>query len=914
MNWTGRLSRRLRLLFHKDDVESELAEEVRLHVEMEVEELVRNGMDPASARHEAHRRLGGVERTKEWVRHERGGRVLEDLLTDVSYALRNLRRAPGFAATAIVMLAVGIGANTALFTAVNELLFVKVSVADPDGLVRLRWAGENDMVNRHEEWGYSAETAASEPMNASFSVAMFEQLTAVNQTLTGLLASAPAPRLNVSVDGEAVIASGLLVSGMYFNLLGVHPELGRLLGAADDSLSAPPVAMISHAFWAGRFGFDPSVVGRLITVNGVAVTIVGVLPGDYTGIRRPGDVAAEIHLPLAHHPPFTSRGDQRRRPTWSWVQILGRLRPGRTAEQVQGNLEGPFQTGSRAAMAVELAALPPASRAMRRNRGGTAVGRLHVDSAARGIYDPDPDAARQAVLLAVVVLLVLLVVCANVGNLLLSRATARQRELAVRLSVGATRGRLVRQLVTESLVLSGIGGSLGVFVALAARDWLPFGKTASFDWRVCAFILLAIGVSALLFGVAPAVRATSGGLSNRLRTSSQAIGGSGTWLAKGLLVAQVAVSLVLVVGAGLFLRTLGNLRAVDVGFEPANILLFRVDPSLNAYDDERQAILYDRLTQSIRSVPGVVSASHSTVAFLTGNSLGDAIYLDGSGIEGGFRPHVLSVSPEFFETMEIPVLLGRGLDVRDGPDAQAVVVINQTAAREFFGDDNPLGRRLGTSPLSPDRAEIVGVVRDVKYAEVRGAVPPTVFWPFVQESYGAGYFAVRTAGPPEVLTTAVRDAVRRVDPNLPLMDVSTQVQQIEGRLAQERLFAFAYALFGGLAMALAAVGLFGVVSYGVARRTNEIGIRMALGAERAAVKRMVLGESLVLVGVGVSVGVAGVFATGRLVTSLLFGVAPTDVATILQAVGVMVVVAGIAGYLPARRAARVDPLVAIRCE
>jgi predicted permease len=705
------------------------------------------------------------------------------------------------------------------------------------------------------------------------------------------------------------------VSGGYFDGLGVRPRIERAIGADDDDAATNPVAMISHAFWSRRFGLDPEVVGRVISVNNVPVTVIGVLPAEYTGVRRPDAAAADIHLPLAHYAPFTSRGAERDRATWSWVQIMGRLRPGVTAEQVRGNLEGPFRAGSRAAMDGYLETLSSDQRSSRLSRSGTAVAQLRVDPASRGIYDPDPDSTQQALILGVVVLLVLLLVCANLATLLLSRAPARQRELAVRLSMGASRGRLVRQLLTESLVLSATGGGLGTLLAFGARGVLPFGRTASFDWRVYAFVSLVSVLAAVLFGVAPALRATGAGLSTRLKASTQGVGGGRTRLARALLVTQVAVSLVLVAGAGLFLRTLGNLRAVDIGFNRANILLFRVDPELNGYDETRQAALFDELTRSIRSVPGVRAVGHSTVAYLTDwGAVGDNIFVTGGNGVVRHQPRVNSVSPGFFETMEIPLRRGRLFDTRDSSDAPPVVVISEAGARELFGSDDPIGRRLGTSRLDPGRAEIVGVVGDVKNSDVRADAPPTVYWSYAQESYGAGHFAVRTVGPPATLASAVRAAVRRVDGSLPLMDVSTQTEQVEGRFEKERLFALAYSLFGGLSVGLTAIGLFGVVSCAVARRTNEIGIRMALGADRTDVRRMILRESLVLVAVGLGFGVGGVLAAGRLVTSLLFGVAPTDGATMLLAVVVMVVVASLAAYLPARRASRVDPMVALRSE
>ncbi|MCH7749956.1 MAG: ABC transporter permease, partial [Acidobacteria bacterium] len=743
MIWFERVRRRLRILFRKDEVEAELSEEVRLHVEMEANELIRSGVDPASARREAYRRLGGVERTKEWVRDERGGRLLDDLVADLRYTVRILRRAPGFTATVIVILALGIGANTAVFSGVKGLLLDTIPVADADRLVRLRLAGEH--YTGRWEYGYSTpETARGETIGETFSLPTFEQLSLANDTLSGMFASAPTKGLVVIVGGQAEIATGFMASGHYFDVLGVRPQIGRAIGPGDEDLAASPVVMISQPFWARRFGLDPDVVGQVISVNTVTTTIVGVLPPEYTGVQRVGEDAADLHLPLALYAELMSGSPGQ--DSFRWVQIMGRLKPDATPEQVRGNLDGPFQAAARADMDADLEGMTPARRARARDRNRTAAPRLLVDSGSRGIYDPQPDVTRQALILGVVVGLVLLIVCANVANLLLSRATTRQREIAVRQSVGATRGRLVRQLVTEGVVLSTLGGGLGVLVATVTRQWLPFGRTAPFDWRLFAFVALLSLSTGVVFSLVPALRTTGADTSRALKESSRGVARSNNVLAQALLVVQVAVSVVLLVGAGLFLKTLGNLRGVDVGFNPANMLLFTVAPALNGYDADRAMAVYDHIAERVRAVPGVRSVSSSQLAFLTGTGGTRAVRVEGGDV---FQPNANTVSPNFFETMEIPLLAGRVFDIRDDSDAPPVVVINEAAARAYFETDNAVGRRFRRTGQIAAVFEVVGVVGDAKYLEVRAAAPPTVYWPHAQTGdAGTRVFEVRTVGPP----------------------------------------------------------------------------------------------------------------------------------------------------------------------
>jgi predicted permease len=553
------------------------------------------------------------------------------------------------------------------------------------------------------------------------------------------------------------------------------------------------------------------------------------------------------------------------------------------------------------------------------NRSRTEVPYLLADSAKRGVYDVNSTDVRSASILTTIVALVLLIVCANVANLLLSRATTRHKELSVRLSLGATRARLVRQLLTESLLLAFIGGALGILVGYYGKLLLPppVNQATLIDWRVIGFVFGVTTLTGIVFGIAPALRATGVNVNETLKQTGRSVTGARSRLGKSLLVVQVAVSLMLLVGSGLFLRTLHNLRQVDVGFNPQNLLLFRINPSLMRFDEKRQIALYNQLLEKIGTVPGVRAVALSNPALLSGSVNSTSIFVRGRVYPTGQRDlnnsiNRLVTSANFFGMMEIPLVLGRGFTSHDNETAPKVVVINEAAAKKYFPDENPVGQRFGSSIETTDQLEVVGVLRDAKYNSVRDPAPPTMYVPYLQARAGSAVIEVRTAGNPVSVTSGVREAVRQVEPNLPMMDVSTQLEQLERRFAQEKIFAQAYTLFGGLALLVASIGLFGLMSYAVARRTNEIGIRMALGAQRGDVMRQVLVESMILVAIGVAVGVAGSLGAGRFVSTLLFGLAPTNMLTIAAATGLMIAVSALAGFLPARRASRVDPMVALR--
>ena len=853
------------------------------------------------------------------------------MLKDLRHAARMLLHVKGWTAVVVLSLGLGIGANAALFSAVNAMLLTKIQARNPETLVRFRSIGKNDMATSSSDYGFVAQGPDGQRIRTTFSYPMYQQFVADNRTMTELAAFAPFGRVNASLDHQAELATAFVSSGNYYQLLGVNARLGRTIGPDDDQPTAPPVAVISSKYWHSRFGTDPAVVGKTIKISGVLVTIVGVLPPGFTGVQQPIADAPEISLPIALLPQletpirmspagaFTNRLVQ---PTYWWLQVMGRLKPGATAEQVQGNLGTVFQNTARAGFSRFLGALPDQERSAAGNQNRTEVPRLRVESGARGIYDANTNDLRSLTILMVVVALVLLIVCANVANLLLSRAATRQKELSVRLSLGATRGRLMRQLLTESMLLAVMGGALGILVGYWGRQLLPAppGQTLPMDWRVLAFVGGVTLMTGVVFGIAPALRGTGMNVSSALKETSRSVVGGRSVLARLLLVVQVAISLVLLVGAGLFLQTLQNLRHVDVGFNPQNLLLFRVNPALNRYDEKKTTALYHDLLERLGSVPGVRAVALSNPALLSGSVNRTNIYVQGHVYPAGRSDALdnginrLVISPNFFEVMGIPIVLGRGFSDRDNADAPKVVVINETAARKYFPNENPLGRKFGTSVELNGQYEVVGLLHDVKYDSVRDLTPPTMYLPYPQTGVGGAVFEVRTAGAPAGAMGAVREAARQIDATLPLTDVSTQIEQVEKRFAQEKLFAQAYTLFGALALFLASIGLFGLMSYNVSRRTNEIGIRMALGARRQDVLGLVLRESMLLVAIGVVAGLGIAIAASGLVSKLLFGLPPRDAVTMLLAVGVMVLVSALAGFLPARRASLVDPMVALHYE
>jgi predicted permease len=844
------------------------------------------------------------------------------LLRDLRLAVRVLLRTKSWTLIVLVSLALGIGANTALFTAINGLLLQTVPVAQPERLIRFNWTGQNDMVRSSSDYGYSGSSGARN-VRSTFSFAIFEQFRAANTTLTDLAAGAPMGSLNVIVNGDAQLATGYEASGNYFQVIGVSSVLGRVFGEADDKLNATPVAVISYPYWQKRFAGESSVINRVVSINGQMVTIIGVTGQEFSGIQRLGGDPPDVTIPLSFDAVFNPPQPlpnakvaipRMNQPTYWWLQLVGQLKESASIEQARANFTTVFQNTAKAGMAEYQSSLTADEKNLSSNRQrGHAVPELLVKSAAHGYYELDPQAQRSAGFLSAVVIIVLLIVCANVANLLLSRATTRHREISVRLSMGATRGRLVRQLLTESLLLSSLGGALGVVVGYWSRSLLPFGQNAPLDWRVFGFVAGVSMLTGVVFGLLPALRTTRVDLAGAMKENSRSVTGSRSTLSKGLLVLQVAMSLVLLVGAGLFLRTLDNLKRVDVGFDSTNLLMFNVNPGVNRYDVERSAQVFRQVQDRMSSLPGVKSAGLTRTTLLSGSTSTSSMWKQGQTSETAAEGQMfmMDISPTFFATMSIPVLRGRGFTDHDDMNAPKVAIINEAAARKLFPDGDVLGRRIGGSFEKSNEFEIVGVVRDTKYASVRDPGPPTMYRCAFQGPARSLNVVLRTVGDPLAMTETVRAAMRDVDSTLPIQRFTSQTEQISLRFAQERLFATAYTAFGALALVLACIGLFGLMSYNVARRTSEIGIRMALGAQRSTVIGMVMRESMLLVGSGVALGLGAALWAGRFVKSVLYGLSANDPITIAVAVALISVVAALAGYLPARRASNVDPMEAL---
>jgi predicted permease len=736
-----------------------------------------------------------------------------------------------------------------------------------------------------------------------------------------LFASAPIGRVALSVNGRAEIASGLFATGNYFHALGVTARLGRTLLPDDDRAGAAPAAVVSSRYWQSRFGGSPDVVGSIVRVNNVAVTIVGVITAGFNGIEQPSAEPPDVTVPLALEPqiylqPSTLQPSLLGAPNFWWLHVTGRLKPGATVAQAQAHFAGVFQHAARTGFDGFVSALPPDERSRSYLQDRHNVPELLLDSGSRGTYDPDDNDVRAMTILTAAVALVLLIVCANVATLMLSRSTARAQEFSIRAALGASRVQLARLMLAETVMLAAVGGALGLALAPAWQRVIPgvSGSTFPLDWRVLAFAAGLTAFTGAITAIVPALRATRFDVYMQLRNAGS--GRTRTRAGKVLVAAQVAISMVLLVGAGLFVRTVQNLRHVDVGFNAEGVLLFRISPALNRYTVARQRALYQQLAERLRAIGGVKSVAWSNNSLMSGRRFQTGFFVQGRTAGGGERPTIaqVTVSSAFFETMEIPIVDGRGFTVAVTRPSIREALINETAVRTFFRGESPVGRRFGASVEDNAANQIVGVVRDAKYNDVRGAAVPTVYRSMEPTPSGTATFAVRTTGNPLTALPAIRAALAQVDPDIPMMNVTTQAQEIEERFIREKTYAQTYAMFGTIATLSAALGLFGLMSYSVARRTAEIGIRMALGARRREVVSLVLRESLWLAGLGVAAGIVGAVAGGGLISHLLFGVAAVDPSTLIWCAALLVATSAAAGYVPARRASRVEPISALRAE
>jgi predicted permease len=885
-------------------------DELRAHLEGLIERNVAAGMSPDEARHAALRVFGGVEQIKERARDERRSVWGEQVLQDLRYAVRQLRKTPAFTAVVVLSLALGIGANTAVFSRINDRLLKMLPVRSPGELVLFQWLPSQQGGGPPSDGGDSGndniDRETGRRTRRLFSLRTYEVFRDDHAVLSEVFAVAPVWALNIRIDGETeVVGNAQLVSGNYYTGLGVSAFHGRTLSVEDDRADAALVAMISYRYWQTRFGADLAAIGKTIMVNRTPVVIVGITPPEFRDTISGG--AVDLTMPLGSAPAIRSDGKEITNPGHWWLHILGRLRPGITLQQVRVALGNRFIASAREGIPkINDDDLP----------------RLRAVSG--GYSSTEADRQQEAGPLKIelgITALVLFAACVNVANLLLARGAVRRRELAVRLALGASRGRIIRQLLTESVLLAALGAALSTGFAFWGLDLLsvlsPAGDAPALDWRVLGFTSGIAILTSIGFGLVPALQATRFDVSSEFQGGTRQLWGDRSRLGRTLLVLQMAVSLVLLVGAGLFVRTVRNLRHVDVGFNRSNLLLFGFNPTLAGYERAQLPNLFARVAERIATVPGARGVTFSSWPILS-NSSGFILtlpipgYTPPSGQDDAvtFQP----IAANYFETYQIPLLAGRSFGSQDGATTPRVAIVNQAFVRKYFTDANPVGRRVGRGS---SEKEIVGVVSDVKQRDLRTAAVPTLYVPFTQNIGRSGVFtfAVRTAGEPARMGSAIRAAVREVEDNVPLTRLRTQDEIVENVLLEnERFFARMSGFLGALALALACVGLYGLLSYSVLRRTGEIGLRMALGAESASVLRMILRESLTLVAIGVIVGIGLSFIASRLVASVLFGLSLSDPLTYTAVALMLVLVASLASWWPARRAAKMDPMVALRCE
>lgn len=873
--------------------EQELDRELRDHLELEAAEQQQAGQPPTEAWNTARRTLGNAGLLKEEVRDAWGWTFVDRLVQDLRYALRTLRWNPGFASVAVLALAIGVGANAALYSILNAVYLRFLPVENPEQLVVVA------------------------TRNQSFSYPFYRDIRDQTQSLQGTIAYRSLA-ISAGINGSTERVTGAMVSGNYFAVLGVQPAAGMLIEPEDDVKPGSggargPVAVLSYAYWMRRFGGEASAIGKTIDLNGAPFTIIGVAREGFSGTEV--GVSPEVFGPMMMQPAlFPLNTGALEAPRNVWLRIMGRLKPGENVPHAEADLTLLLQRFSQRYYLQGAEVSPARRRSLMEQR----VTLLPGSTGTSGLRN---KLSRPLVVLMSVAGFVLLIACANVACLLLTRATGRQREIAIRLALGATRGRLLCQLLVESMILAMAGTGLGLLLSRWVRDviltFLPqaAGISVVLDQPVLVFSLLVGLATGLLFGLVPALQATRPGVMPALKGGHPG-GPTRLNLRQGLVVLQVALSLLLLTGAGLFVRSLGNLESMDTGFARQNVLLLSVDPSLKNYPPAQARAFYEQLLEHSKTLPGVIRAAMSDASPLSHHTEND-IKVEGyqpRPDEPTLDPDVSIITPQYFQTMGVRVLLGREFEARDIAASPHVAVINETFARHYFPGENPIGKRVGFSKDIYD-IEIVGVVKDAKYGDLREASTRMLYCPLAQRPmFGHMVLHLRTAGDTAPLIAAVRGYVQKMDKDLPVFDIQTVQQEVDRSLNQDKLIATLSAMFSILALVLSAVGLYGVMSYAVSRRVREIGIRMALGAERGKILRLVLKEAVLLLAAGVSIGLPAAYAVAKVLSSLLYGVDPADPASALIATSILGIVALAAAWIPAKRAARVDPTVALRYE
>jgi predicted permease len=874
---------RMRALFRRKSMEAELGEELRAHFEHQVEKHIQSGLTREEAARRARMEFGGLEQVKEECREARGVSLVESAARDVSYAVRILRHRPVFAAVAVLTLALGIGANTAMFSVMDVMLLRALPVKNPQELVEfVRWAPDGSMMT-------------------NLPLAVFQHLRENTTVLSGIFAFMADTRvLRAGVGSERFTVQE--VSGGFFSTLGVKPLMGRTIDPNDILPNAEhQVVVLSYPFWSRRFGRDPSVVGATVRVKGAPCTVIGVMPAGFFGVDR--SKFPDMWVPLP------SDTDE--------VWVLGRLKPRVSIPQARAQLEPLFQRALES-MRDEMKRWPA------HDRDAFLAQKLLVNRATTGTSGLRWEYWQYSNTLKILLGmtgLVLLIACVNLANLLMARSAARAQEIGIRMAIGAGRRRILRQLLTENLVLALLGGVVGLLVAAGGHRLLVTLEVGNLervsldfqlDARVLGFSLIVSILTGLLSGVLPALRAAREGFLPAIHGVPQLGGAARLPFARKLLAVQVALSLMLLIGAGLFVRSLRNLATTNLGLAREDLVLMSVDPSLSSAIRDRREF-WTQLTERLAALPGVRSVSLAGDAVFGIGGWNQTIWIrqpDGTERDHGAAFNV--AGPGFFETVGIPLLAGREFGWQDQVKSPPVAVVNRAFAQRFFADENPIGKRFRNSRT---QFEIVGVIGDAKYGDLREQPASMFYLPLFQYFQDRPYQVhVRTAGDPAAAMAAIRREIQAMDQDISIEDVRTINQVIHGLLQHDRMFAFLASVFGLLALLLTSIGIYGVVAYQVTRRTGEIGIRMALGAQRTDVLWMVMRETLLVLAAGAAIGLPAAVAAGRVLRSLLFALGPSDPATIIWATATLVGAGALAGFLPARRAASLSPMDALRHE
>ena len=911
------LWRRLQWFIHRAEFDRDMEEEMRHHLALKAEE-----QGDADA---ARRQFGNITSLKEKSRAIWTWTFAEQLAQDVRYASRAMWANKLFTSLAIVSLALGIGANTAVYSFMDAILIRAMPVKHPEQLVILNWRagkGGSEVVQDHTGSSYTepggGETSPNYPYRA------YGFLRENNHVLSTLFGYANAGRLNLVIDGQAELGDSQYVSGDYFSGLGVGAAAGRLIGPEDDRPSAPPVVTISYNFWQQRYGASRDVIGRTVLINGKPFTICGVSAPEFFGVEPQNAPVLFIpiqDIPLVDLRPYITAQTLFISEHSYWIEMMGRLGPGVTLQQAQAELAAQFHQW--------------VSQTAKTEKERSTLPKLWLQEGKSGVDSLRRQYSKSLFVLMTAVSLILAIACANLANLLLARAASRRREIAVRLSLGAGRLRIIRQLLTESVLLSLCGGLLAIFVALAGIRSLTlllgngnpnFTLRADLDWRVLAFTFAVTVAAGLLFGTAPAIQATRVDVAPSLKEARISDIGRKRFgfrlSASNLLVTfQIAVSLLLVTAAGLFVRTLQNLHSVNLGFNSDKLLVFNLNALQAGYKDATLTTFYAELQRRFALIPGVRSATLTELPLVANSSDSTRVTIPGLPVDAA-KPLGTSyarVGPRFFETMQIPILAGRAIDERDNANAPVTVVVNEVFVKKYFAGLWPIGRhfQFGGRAFAVD-VEIVGVARTARYNSLTREIPPVVYLSYLQapktRPVQHAYFVLRTTGDPLALANTVRRIVHEVGPQVPIANMTTESKIIDQTIVNQRIFADLCTGFGLLALIMACVGLYATQAYAVTRRTSEIGIRMALGAERRRIIWMVLREVLVLSSAGVLIGLCAFWQTTTVLESFLFGLKAHDAASFEAAAAILLLCAILAAYAPARRASRIDPMVALRHE